>query len=188
MRRPLSCALWVLTALLAVTSAANATSIYSYTGSNYTSINDLGPPGVYTTSMSISGSFTTATALAANLTDVNVFSGVTAFSFMDGRLTYTEAGPFHVPSILFRVSTDAAGAIIAWRFQIQEFSCYPCHAISMRSDFGDKAAQWVSSYSTEDSGSTLSVGSWGAVIPEPGSAALLVVALISWGARRHGRA
>lgn len=73
--------------------------------------------------------------------------------------------------------------------QIQELSCYPCHAISMRSDFGDTASQWVSGFATEGRGSTAAVGSWAtSIVPEPGSTALLALAAAVWLRRRTLRA
>jgi hypothetical protein len=173
----------VLTALvltLALGPAANAATIYTYTGNTYTSILDTGPPGVYTTSMSITGSFTTAAPLAANLSSANVTAQVTAWSFFDGRLSYTEAGPYHVPALLFQVSTDGGGLITGWRVQIQEQSCYPCHAIVMRSDIGDRASQWTTTWMTEDAGIVSAFGSWsGGGVPEP-SAGVLLLAATGW--------
>jgi hypothetical protein len=94
-------------------TTAKATTVYTYTGNDYTSIVDnLLPSGTYTTSMSVSVTFTLANPLAANLpvlTDITV--DVLSFSFFDGRNTLTNATAV---DDLFSVGTDMAGNIVLW--------------------------------------------------------------------------
>jgi len=90
---------------------------YVYTGLNYTNfINHTtctaGTCADYTTSMSATGSFTTAIPLAPNLSAVEIAPLVTSYSFFDGLNTYTSGDP-NGRIYQFQVSTDASGAIVA---------------------------------------------------------------------------
>jgi hypothetical protein len=89
-------------------SQAHATT-YAYTGPDFITISDLTPPaGTYTTSMSVTGSFTVASPLGDN------FSGnasPTSFSFSDGRSTITNS---NATSAQFNLQTDASGSITGW--------------------------------------------------------------------------
>jgi hypothetical protein len=110
--------------------AASATT-YTYVGPNFQFIGGVG----YTTSMSITGTFDTASPLAANmpLTDIGPAPGglnlVTAWSFTDGVNTYTQANsiPFGNLFAYFRVQTDALGNING--FYIQFSGPLPPNAI-----------------------------------------------------------
>ena len=96
-----------LVALLATASAFAATT-YTYTGPAYTLVT-----GTYTTSMQITGSFTTAAPLAPNLSDVDITGQVTSYSFSDGVNTYTNSD-INARIFAFKVSTDASGTITYW--------------------------------------------------------------------------
>jgi hypothetical protein len=95
---------------------ANASAVYTYTGNNYTDLfDDPVPSGNYTAAMGVSGSFTLASPLAANLvwlsTESFITSDVVSFSFFDGRNTLTN---LNTSFSQFEVSTDATGAIVEW--------------------------------------------------------------------------
>ena len=96
---------------VAIANSAAATT-YVYSGPNYTSAS-----GVYTTAMTITGNFTTAAPLPANLANAPIGPGganlVTSWSFFDGVNTLTSAnsGLFSGAPTNFAVSTNAAGQI-----------------------------------------------------------------------------
>jgi len=86
------------------TASAGAAVVYTYTGNDYTSV--ISP---FTTSESVSGSFTLSTALGDSLSGVYV--APLSFSFSDGVATYNSLNSL---SAIFVFSTDASGHIIAW--------------------------------------------------------------------------
>ena len=91
---------------------------YTFTSPNYTSTIDFTTPCTagncqnYTTAMHVTGSFTTASPLAANLVGVDVRAQVTSFSFSDGINTFANTDP-KVRFIGLQLSTDASGVPIA---------------------------------------------------------------------------
>lgn len=99
--------------MLATNLAIGAT--YTYTGSVFTSAS-----GAYTTSMRISGSFTTNAPLAANLPGTEIGpSGadlVTSWSFTDGVNTFNEVNSMELygDSAFFSVATDSNGQITSF--------------------------------------------------------------------------
>jgi len=95
-----------LIALLATASVFAATT-YTYTGPTYTTVS-----GAFTTSMRITGSFTTATPLVPNLAGVDITGQVTSYSFSDGVNTYTSSDA-NARIYQFTVATDANG-MISW--------------------------------------------------------------------------
>ncbi len=96
-----------------VSSLAKASTIYSYTGQDYTSATV-----PYTTTDSVTGSFTLNTPLGANLLDSSVMP--TAFSFSDGVQTITDATAL---SYSFGdLSTDASGNITSYDIQINNLT------------------------------------------------------------------
>jgi hypothetical protein len=111
----------IVVAVLALClSAIACATTYTYTGSNY---NFVSPP--YTTSMSITGSITTASPLPANMpiSDIgpNGTNLVTAWSFNDGINTYTKANSVPLPQGgTFRIGTDASGNISSFYIQIEQ--------------------------------------------------------------------
>jgi hypothetical protein len=104
-------------AFLISSGAVQAISVYAYTGNNYNAITDNTlPSGTYTTSMSVSGTFTLANPLAANLALTDITADVLGFSFFDGRNTITNATAF---ADVFRVGTTSAGTIAEWEVVVQ---------------------------------------------------------------------
>ena len=99
---------------------ADAATVYTYTGSDFTSFFPTAQ-GVFTSSDSITGSVTVATPLADNLSFSEV--SFTSYSFSDGvdTLTNLNSAPMSdAPApFAFAVSTDASGNIIAWSIDIQ---------------------------------------------------------------------
>jgi len=105
---------------IALSGAAWATT-YNYTGPTY---NFVGAP--YTTSMSITGSFTTASPLPANMpiTDIGPLGSnlVTAWSFNDGINSYDQTNSVVFPpaGLTFRIGTDASGNITSFAIQLEK--------------------------------------------------------------------
>ncbi len=94
-------------------SLAQASTIYSYTGQDYTSATV-----PYTTTESVTGSFTLSTPLAANLQDGSVTPA--AFSFSDGVQTLTDTTAL---SYSFGdLSTDSIGNITSYDIQINNLT------------------------------------------------------------------
>lgn len=109
MKRDIRLMVFAMLALFA--SVATATT-YQYTGAAYTAAG-----GVYSTSMRVTGTFTTASPLPANMPLTAIGPGgsdlVTAWSFNDGVHTFTQANSMVLfgDSMNFAVGTDADGNI-----------------------------------------------------------------------------
>jgi len=100
---------------LASVSAAAASTVYTYTGQNYTnttSFDPTPPSGSYTSAMHVSGTITLATLLAPNLPFQDISAQILDFSFFDGRTTITKATASQ-PVTLF-AGTDPFGNITGW--------------------------------------------------------------------------
>lgn len=93
---------------LVSTAQAATTNTYTYVGDNYT---DAGG-GSYTTSMSVSGSFTFSSPLASNLSNFDALPSIVSFTFADGVQVYSETDSFSFTEFL--VSTNAFGGITEW--------------------------------------------------------------------------
>lgn len=119
--------LCLLGVMLASASAWSAT--YVYAGPPYTTVG-----GIYTTSMRITGSFTTVNPLAPNLSNVEIGpSGqnlVTSWSFSDGVTTFANINSsiyanedLPTPSfngLDFTVSTNATGNIVSFSIGLEK--------------------------------------------------------------------
>jgi hypothetical protein len=100
--------------LASVAWPALAATTYTYSGApNYSIFTNFtaspctaGNCENYTTSMTVTGSFTTATPLAPNLVNVDISSQITTYSFNDGINTYA---PPNGRIINFNVYTDSSG-------------------------------------------------------------------------------
>ena len=107
-----------LAACFLLVSGAQASAIYSYVGKNFNTVgqDDTPPNLAYTTLMSVTGSFTTNTALG--LMAFGDISGmVTGYSFNDGRTTLTDAKS---TIGFFDVAVDALGDITQWSIQVKD--------------------------------------------------------------------
>ena len=114
--RKLEAIFLLVSALVLGAPQAKADAIYSYVGNHFTIIENSTPSGTFTTSDSVSGSFSLASPLAANLNDFTI-SNVLSFSFSDGHHTFTESTA-DLRAAIFDVSTDASGNIINWQIEI----------------------------------------------------------------------
>lgn len=86
---------------------------YTYTGNDFTSVS-----GAYTTSDSVSGSFTVSSPLQSDLTSLTVIDP-TAFTFTDGVNTISNnSGPDLADE--FQVETDANGNPTGWNIFVQD--------------------------------------------------------------------
>jgi hypothetical protein len=99
-----------VTFYFASVTQALATTIYAYTGNNFTLY-----PSPYTDQMSVSATFSLAQPLAANLN----FSSVSpiSFSLSDGVNTITDQSD-NLLSTLFRFITDGSGNIQEWNVSV----------------------------------------------------------------------
>ena len=105
--------------LLAGPLAAGAATL-TYTGNNFTRINNFGgpsiPPVPYTTADKITGSLEIAAPLASNLTEAVITP--TSFTFTDGVNTYTNGNA----GSDFRFWTNGSGEIIFWHVNLQKYN------------------------------------------------------------------
>jgi len=108
--------------------AAYADTVYTYTGNSFTTVQ-----APYTTSDFISGSFTVAAPLAANIPFA--FANVTplAYSFSDGLFTYTDKTSPALDSVVFSLSTNATGAINTWNITVGDFLSADTNVFGIRS-------------------------------------------------------
>lgn len=110
-------------AVLAMASAGAQTTAYTLAGATYSAT-----AGGYAGKTGVSGSFYTASPLAANLTNSAIASGtggtnlVTAYSFSDGVYTYTQSNSSVSggDGSYFSVSTDGTGAITNFQIKLTQ--------------------------------------------------------------------
>jgi len=126
--------LWTILTALWFIPCSWATT-YSFTGANYDTFtnhttNAAGSVADFTSSMRVSGSFTTATPLAANLPGTNVASQITAYSFTDGLTTYASTD-VNTYGGTFTVATDATGAVTLALINVGQWQAGP-HTTSGR--------------------------------------------------------
>jgi hypothetical protein len=184
---------------------AFADTVYVYTGSAYNTFSTLGyqPTGV-------SGSFTVATSLAANLSLATISPG--SFSFTDGFFTLANSTQFS--SSQFQISTDGSGNITAWSITLFRASpgsplflheCNPgsdvngsAYTIALFSSAGtshdssscmhgdDSTGQVVF---TTDTASVTTAGSWQRIesVPEPATIFLVGAGILGVAKRRNLR-
>jgi hypothetical protein len=203
-------ALALLSGLIGATlpslSFANVT--YTYTGNNFTELQDLSSYGIvtpYNTSMSVSGSFELASALPASLVPSPTWFAITplAFTFNDGIGSISSnQGDLSVPT--FNIATDASGNIVEWSISVARsfpVDGSPTSGLIYRSIFTQFAG---SSYGEQDAGSiadmshSISItgivsgqhGSWAVTaVPEADTYAMLLtgLGLVGFMARRRNQ-
>ena len=150
---------------------ADGATTYSYTGNDFTSVTF-----PYTTSDSVTGSFTLAAPLADNLTS---FTTVTpqSFSFSDGVEGETTTNTSPGVGSEFAFETDATGAITKWEVvvdinSVSNFSISTLNAPGVSGVFD----QGQHGGGTESGGNTNSPGTWAAV-PEASTCSMVLVGL-----------
>jgi len=112
----------IVSACFVVAGTAKANVVYSYAGANFVLITDEAGggtvPGMYATSMSVTGSFTFS-SLAANINTLTDVTGtLLSGSVSDGRNTVTVAGALGL--LTFSVRTDASANIIEYNVQLSD--------------------------------------------------------------------
>jgi hypothetical protein len=98
---------------------------YLYSSPFYTFVNTnstctVGTCASYTTAMRITGSFTTAGPLAANLGLANIAALLTSYSFNDGVNTIANGDP-DARIVTFQVTTDGSAGITAESIRLQQW-------------------------------------------------------------------
>ncbi len=104
-------------------SLANAATTYTYTGNNFNSIEGT----VYSTSDSVSGSFTVTSAFPANMNVIDIRQQVLSYSFTDGVNTFNESNSEICMTDMFGfwVGTDSNGDPNEWGITL----CSPVSAV-----------------------------------------------------------
>jgi hypothetical protein len=113
---------------------------YSYTGTNYAVVaSPASPTGTFTTSMRITGSFTTANPLPPNMPTTAIGPAgngkAIAWSFSNGISTFTQANSaeLYATSDYFTVATDSLGNIS--NYDIGLISPLPPHTVGTTMQF-----------------------------------------------------
>jgi hypothetical protein len=166
----------VLVATLSMPLTLLADTGYSYTGNDFTSVT----PGffdAYTTSDSVTGSFSVTSPLGDN------FSGTvtpTWYSFSDGVQT---DDPTDSGIVNFDITTDATGAITGWDINVGSgyyvgSGFFELTGITIDSSTGDSGGDFLGGSASNTSPGTWSAPYDAAPAPEPGSMALLGTGLL----------
>lgn len=180
--------------LALATVSASASTLYDYTGNNYTSADG----ATYTTSMNLTGSFTIGAPLGDNLSNVDISSDILSWQFNDGLLTWSSASSSLTTAV---VSTDSSGTIDDWDFLAS--LVFPPYYVALGSEGpsgtspGDGVIAYYEGYYPEFYGSNASPGVWSEAspVPEPpivselalGLFVLASLAIVGKSRRRPGR-
>jgi len=159
----------VIIGILIVFSAmAKADTLYSYTGNDFTYAES-----PYTTSDSITGSFTTSVPLADDLSLVTITP--ISYSFTDGVQTITDLTNTN-PDPFFDISTDSSGNIIQWEIDpgtatgnFIQFDYVLGYTTDNYVRYGFNEA-----YNNEE-------GNWSSSVPEPSGGVLMGIGLLGLG-------
>jgi hypothetical protein len=182
-------------ALLVLPLPLMADTIYTYTGNPF---DEFEPASPYSTSDFVSGSFTAASPLAANVTDFTVTPA--SYTFSDGLQS---ANNSNSAPTSFLVSTNASGDIVSWLLVFElsgnisgasfiETSDLPVFANGMpdgaieedlgippSTSLGDSLGSNQSAFNTFDPGTwTVSTTTAAAATPEPASLLLTATGLL----------
>lgn len=176
-------ALWAVAWVLVSQGPAAATTIYTYTGNPFTVITDSpGIPGSFTTSDSISGSFSVAAPVAPGSGSV-LTNVVSSYQFSNGRTQFNETNS-RLDSL--SISTDAAGQVSAWGFV---FSAGYLDAGGIRvavSDLGEDLGGIIQPLAQDVGSVSDQPGTWAiTTVPEPRASAFALVSilLVAFGSR-----
>lgn len=163
----------VLLLAMLYTLLANAGVVYTYTGIDF-----IGSSGPFTTSDSISGSFTVTTALTDDLSNVSITPE--SFTFSDGVDTVTD---LTANDALFFVTTNGVGQITDWSIDINEYAGPLIQTLGPVSDLTDCCSDIVenASHTIDDANPQGYNGSWTSAdpTPEPAPFALMVTGLLA---------
>ena len=180
-----------LAAILVLMAGGAQATTYTYTGVNFDAASS-----PYTTAMSVSGSITLASPLAANLVGHDLLASLTAWSFSTGVQTYSSAAPPPYKEVI--VSTHADGTIADWfmRFtNAMDQSLVSCGVVGSGATLGvtwcgyeDSPAEydWVSEGPDLAHASSAHAGSW-SQIPEPSTGLLVTLGLTRLAAKGRRR-
>jgi hypothetical protein len=100
---------------------------YTYTGPVFTSKSDFTVCGTgtctnyNTTTMHVTGSFSTAAPIGPGVTNLDITASITAYSFNDGVNTIAN-GDVNARIRSAVVTTDGTGAIIAWNVAVERWT------------------------------------------------------------------
>jgi hypothetical protein len=186
-----------------------ASTSYTYTGNDFTTITCVGncPGPAYSTSDFISGSFTLSSPLAPNLDEVSIFPS--SFTFTDGPDTFTSGDPLisvcNCSPSFSNFSTDASGNITAWNIMLTLGELGAASLTTVDANLGvirgltvDDSANFSDNtpdgFTGQNAASNIhDAGTWTvgntSAAPEPGGLILLVTGLagIAGGLRRRSR-
>lgn len=170
----------IVPALLALAPTSHADTVYTYTGQDFATVGSFNPgqPSPFSTSDFDSGSFTTATPLAANLKDVTVAPSAFSFHDADGNVAINEGNA--EANKKFLISTDGSGNVVDWSILVlissgqssleliggPEYSGFDGDVTSDLAGFGENNVSGA--FTTGSSAAT----------PEPASIALLGTGLL----------
>jgi hypothetical protein len=156
----------LIAAVFASSLAAHATT-YDYTGVDFSIVTNS-----YSTSDSVTGSFTTASPLGDNLTNATI--SATSFSFYDGVRTINNMNGY---AEVLDISTDASGNIVDWNVDVAQGGPLSYIAVTggpLTTSPGDATQLTVGNYGiSESSGVWTTVQATPSPVPEPSSLALL---------------
>ncbi len=165
---------------LLATLSMRADTTYSYTGQLFSSFNQVTP--VFSNTQSVTGSFTVASPLAANLSGASLTP--TSFSFTDGLDTLTNTNAQF--ATFTRFDTDATGNLVHWDVELSLGNILivtnnylqiviPFGAFPQALDIGSNNSNSGNVYSNPGTWSVMEAAS---PVPEPSTLGLLGTGLL----------
>jgi hypothetical protein len=156
-----------LTLFFALQSAARAET-YTYTGNDFQSAT-----APYTLTDFVSGFFTLASPLGANL--VAASETPTSFSFTDQVQTFSSVSP--PPNVTFKISTDGSGNISGWFINLQSgVNQVSTQTTPNQEDFGTSGGGEGLVFFNEG---TWKASGGGTSVPEPGYPAVIGLGVVA---------
>lgn len=154
--------------------------VYQYTGLNYATVNT----GLtYTTSESVSATFTFADPLAANQT-TPFAATATSWSIFDGVNAFCDSCGDNLVSLVF--ATDSMGNISDWYFDVTNDAAGVEVFSGGPSGGGIGAVNTDTATTGSDFGTSTTAGSWQDTTPEPGTLGMMLAgSLLLFGLRRR---